>query len=292
MLKGAIAFALAYLSITGSAAPAPRGGFKPSEMTAEQLLQLPPAVLESYRRQYQGENLIVGGVEVQPEFKYPWTADLFYKVGGHFCGGSLINSTWILTAAHCSTGMRPSSVGVQVHRHDLSSSANSESGVVRDVKTIVIHPEYSGIFFDNDVALWELSAPITNVPFVTLDTDGSYSTVGALATVAGWGATREGGRGSDILLEVDVPILSNEKCRQQYNGRIRDSMICAGYDQGGKDSCQGDSGGPLFVNKNNKPVQIGVVSWGEGCARAGSPGVYARVSYLMDFINDTINGKK
>jgi len=264
------------------------------EMTAEQLLELPEAVIEGMRRHRQvTSELIVGGTEVNPEYKYPFTADLFYKgvSGGHFCGGSLINSTWILTAAHCSTGITPRTVSVQVHRHDLTRTAAAENAEVRDVVSIVIHPAYNRLTTNNDVALWELASPILTVPTVALDTDGSFSRDGVVSTVVGWGAIREGGRGSDVLLEVDVPIISNTKCNTQYGGDITASMICAGYDQGGKDACQGDSGGPLFVNKNAKPVQIGVVSWGEGCARAGKAGVYARVSYLYDFIADTVSKK-
>lgn len=261
-----------------------------SELTAEELRELPPIVFqrlsERYSRRFEDD--IVGGVEVNPKYKYPWMTDLYYTSGGHFCGGSLINSSWVLTAAHCSTGMNPRNVGIQVHRHNLAASSASESGVSRTISQIIVHPRYNPLTINNDVALWKLSSPITNIETVPLDVDGSYSPAGVTSTVIGWGATREGGAGSNILLEVDVPILTNTKCNTQYGGGITDSMICAGFDAGGKDSCQGDSGGPLFVNKNSKPIQIGVVSWGQGCARPGYPGVYARVSELYDFIADTI----
>lgn len=98
--------------------------------------------------------------------------------------------------------------------------------------------------------------------------------------VTGWGAIREGGPTSDTLQEVQVPIMSNSECRKSKYGerRITDNMLCAGYKDGGKDSCQGDSGGPLHVVQHGQHQLAGVVSWGEGCAKGGYPGVYARVN--------------
>ena len=260
-----------------------------TKLTAEELFELPPIVFQKLRDRYLGNDLIVGGYEVSPKYKYPWMADLYYNVGGHFCGGSLINSTWVLTAAHCSTGMNPTSVRIQVHRHDLGESAASEGGIVRQVSKIIIHERYNPININNDIALWELTEPITGIDMPELDSTGSFSAVGTMTTVIGWGATREGGFGSDILMGVDVPIISNTKCNQQYGaGSITDAMICAGYDEGGKDACQGDTGGPLFVESGNRVIQVGIVSWGQGCARADYAGVYARVSALHSFIEDTI----
>ena len=184
--------------------------------------------------------------------------------------------------------MNPRSVGIQVHRHDLSASAASESGISRSISSITIHPRYQALTTNNDVALWKLATPITNVDLIAMDASGQYDNDGQISTVIGWGAIREGGRASDVLLEVDVPLITNDKCSTQYGGGITDSMLCAGYDAGGKDSCQGDSGGPLFVEVGASPVLVGVVSWGEGCARANKPGVYARVSALYDFISSTI----
>jgi len=262
------------------------------DLTAEELRDLPPFVFKSlqerHSRAQSPRELIVGGVEVSPKYKYEWMVDLFYNVGGHFCGGSLVNESYVLTAAHCSSGMNPRNVGIQVHRHNLAATAASEGGISRGVSAIIMHPNYRPLTTDNDVALWRLASPITGIDLAPMDSTGEFSVVGDMSTVIGWGAIREGGRASDVLLEVDVPILTNTKCNTQYGGGITASMLCAGYDEGGMDSCQGDSGGPLFVNKNSNPVQIGVVSWGEGCARAGKPGVYARISYLYDFIADTI----
>lgn len=229
--------------------------------------------------------MIVGGVEVDPEFKYPWMTALLRTSGSLFCGGSLINESWVLTAAHCSTNTNPSSVSVSVRRHDLTRSSAAEGGYDRKVAEIFVHPQYQPLSFNRDVALWKLAAPITEVDIIQLDNDGDYSVVGELATVSGWGVVREGGAStSDVLREVDVPIMSNQDCLRDYPGSITDFMLCAGYPEGGKDACQGDSGGPLFYNNR----QIGVVSWGQGCARPDNAGVYARVSALSDWIWETI----
>jgi secreted trypsin-like serine protease len=259
-------------------------------MTAEEMLELPEPVYQGLRRKYLQRD-IVGGVEVNPKFKYPWTCTLEYLTSGQFCGGSLIDPNYILTAAHCSIGMNPTSVRTVCHRHDLDATQASEAAVQRSISRITIHPSYNRLTLTNDVAVWQLASPITNVETVAIDTNGDYDAAGVTSTVAGWGATREGGAGSDVLREVDVPIITNAKCNTQYGGDITDSMLCAGLDEGGKDACQGDSGGPLFVNKNSNPVQVGVVSWGTGCARPGYAGVYARVSYLSGWILDIIGNK-
>jgi len=260
-------------------------GFR--NLTAEEILDLPQAVFEGFRRKQLAYD-IVGGVEVNPEFKYPWTCTMEYTVGGQFCGGSLVDSSYVLTAAHCSVGLNPNTVRTVCHRHDLSASQASEGAVQRTISRITVHPNYNRLTLNNDVALWQLSSPITNVDIIPLDVDGDYSPVGVTSTVVGWGAIREGGPGSNVLREVDVPIISNTVCNQQYGGDITNAMICAYVDGGGKDSCQGDSGGPLFVSKNSNPVLIGVVSWGQGCARDNYAGVYARVSALSDWILDII----
>lgn len=104
-------------------------------------------------------------------------------------------------------------------------------------------------------------------------------------TTAGWGRTSEGGSSSDALLKVEVPFVSANKCSASYPNQITDRMICAGFDEGGKDSCQGDSGGPLVKGNGSSRVLVGVVSWGEGCARPGKYGVYSKVSSVIDWIN-------
>merc|ERR1712209_157652 len=105
---------------------------------------------------------------------------------------------------------------------------------------------------------------------------------GHMCTVSGWGTTSEGGSLARRLMKVDVPVVSDDNCRDSYGqSDIADSMICAGYEAGGKDSCQGDSGGPFMCGFGLD----GIVSWGYGCAQPGFPGVYTQTSYFVDWVN-------
>lgn len=110
-----------------------------------------------------------------------------------------------------------------------------------------------------------------------------------MLTVIGFGALSEDGRGSDRLQQVQVPANSHDTCSSQYDGVQEDIHLCAGFTEGGKDSCQGDSGGPIFEIRNGVPVQVGVVSFGDGCARPNKSGVYARVSGAYDWITSTMS---
>ncbi|MGH8186742.1 MAG: serine protease, partial [Steroidobacteraceae bacterium] len=106
----------------------------------------------------------------------------------------------------------------------------------------------------------------------------------AFAKIMGWGATQENGEGSDGLLHARVPFVSNETCKKAYPTHVP-TMICAGNEEGGTDTCQGDSGGPLFlIGPKESLSQVGIVSFGKGCARAGYYGVYTRVSSFKEWI--------
>ena len=105
----------------------------------------------------------------------------------------------------------------------------------------------------------------------------------------GYGTLSSGGSVSSKLMQVDVPIVSQSQCKQGYGSSIHESMVCAGFRRGGKDSCQGDSGGPLVCEMNGRYFLEGVVSWGHGCAAAGKYGVYARVRFLRQWIDSTMN---
>ena len=113
-------------------------------------------------------------------------------------------------------------------------------------------------------------------------------------TVSGWGTLSSGGQSPDKLMEVDVPYVTNEICNsaEAYGGQVQDTEMCAGFKEGGKDSCQGDSGGPLVVPHNNGFVQVGVVSWGDGCAAKDKYGVYANVAALKGWIDSAMAGNE
>ena len=113
------------------------------------------------------------------------------------------------------------------------------------------------------------------------------------AIATGWGNQKETGVGTSslVLLEVEVPMISTEKCQASYPTKnVTDDMLCAGYDEGGKDACQGDSGGPLFTCIGKRLVHVGITSWGEGCARPGKPGVYTKTAHYLDWIKQNAQG--
>ncbi|PKG82153.1 hypothetical protein CXF85_14750 [Colwellia sp. 75C3] len=233
---------------------------------------------------------IINGVEAKKD-NYPFIVGLIAsstKEGGEispFCGASFIGSHYILTASHCVDGSIAADIDVVVGEHDLKDST---SGVRYKVAQIYMHEEYDALATNNDIAILELETAITNVSAIkplTPELEASLK-VGDLMTVMGWGNMSVTDEPSypNVLQEVDVALYDQEKCNTAYNGGITDVMLCAGFEAGGKDSCQGDSGGPLVIKKNNEWYQAGVVSFGDGCAVAGVPGVYARVSKFIDWV--------
>jgi transmembrane serine protease 11D len=242
---------------------------------------------------------IVGGEPVAIK-DHPWQVALVRGTladpqRSQFCGGSLINNTWVLTAAHC---VRNSIVREDPARaHVVAGTATYLSGGERlELAAIHVHPSYNAATMDYDFALLRLSRPATtggNAATRPIGTVEANTQVAARtrASVTGWGATAEGSSGSVDLLGAVVPTITNATCNrpQSYNNDITDRMMCAGRPSGGVDSCQGDSGGPLsaMLPGRNAPILIGVVSWGEGCARRLKYGVYAKVSAAADWIAST-----
>ncbi|MBI1298923.1 trypsin-like serine protease [bacterium] len=242
---------------------------------------------------------IVGGEEA-PEDAYPWVTAIIRsnatnEQDGWICGGSLIRPGWVLTAAHCADDafyrpLPPSAIDVLIGRHRLSDS----DGERIDVVEVIFHPNYNGATFDYDIALLRLSqnSTLSPIELVPID-DILLSAPGVLSTIVGWGDTLENGPGSysDVLRQVQVPVVSNDICNApaSYNGKVTSRMLCAGFAEGGKDACHGDSGGPLMVpNPQGGWLQAGITSWGIGCAEPNLYGVYTRIGTLGEWIQSKI----
>lgn len=240
---------------------------------------------------------IVGGIQTEVN-EYPWQVAITSAIGSRpYCGGSIISNQWIITAAHCVYGATPSGSNIIIGEHDWSITSETSVTQRLSIAQIIVHPSYSPITYDNDIALIKLSSPITfpsnnKIAPICFPTAGNlYANVQAIVT--GWGTTSSGGTQPNQLYEVTIPTLSNTQCCLSYGLSITSNMICAGLAFGGKDSCQGDSGGPLITAGNAAQTYmqlIGVVSWGYGCALPFYPGVYSRVTNYLTWITNNIVG--
>ncbi|MEQ2293262.1 hypothetical protein AMECASPLE_031493 [Ameca splendens] len=234
---------------------------------------------------------IVGGQDASPG-SWPWQVSLQIS-GRHFCGGSLINRNWVLSAAHCFSQRSPSVCQVSLGQQQLQGG-NTTTQVSVGVDEIVVHPDYVNSTLDNDIALLRLSSSVEFTNYigpVCLAASGSVFNNGTASWVTGWGNVAEGAPlpPPQTLQEVKVPVIGNRQCSCLYEFiRITDNMICSGVLSGGKDSCQGDSGGPMVSKQGPRWIQSGVISFGYGCARPNRPGVYARVSGYQSWINSVI----
>ncbi|CAG0909880.1 unnamed protein product, partial [Cyprideis torosa] len=161
----------------------------------------------------------------------------------------------------------------------------------QQVQNLIIHPQYrSASQFDYDVALLELTHASQIEP-VSILADDAVS--GEYALVAGWGVSKTdatsgepvAGSFSNFLQQAELQIVDNQACQQTLSYRLSDSMLCAGYPPGGRDSCSGDSGGPLIVQRDGVPHQVGLVSFGDGCGKPGRFGVYSRLSVVAAWIS-------
>uniref|UniRef100_A0AAY4AFD6 trypsin n=1 Tax=Denticeps clupeoides TaxID=299321 RepID=A0AAY4AFD6_9TELE len=223
------------------------------------------------------DDKIIGGYECEPHSQ-PWQVYLTFDDGQRWCGASMINELWAVSAAHCYKP--PHRLTLHLGEHHIFEEEGTEQRI-RPEK-VIAHPKYNDFSFNNDIMLIKLSTPATfndNVKPIPLAT--SCPQTGDQCLVSGWGnLITSGVNYASVLQCLDLPVLSHSSCKAAYGNKITDNMFCAGFIEGSKDSCQGDSGGPLVCNGELH----GVVSWGYGCAQSGYPGVYVKVCNYIDWI--------
>jgi secreted trypsin-like serine protease len=228
---------------------------------------------------------IVGGQEAA-NHAFPWQVSIGASwivdpTWAHYCGGSVYNETWIVTAAHCIDGDRPENVSVTAGSNVLDSAA-----IRRNVKRIVVKSDYDATTVDNDIGLLELWDPLpltqnlAKIPLVTAAEAARLEKEDVDLSVTGWGHTQLGGQNVSSLRFVTVPLVGKDRCNAplSYGGKITENMLCAGLDEGNKDSCKNDSGGGASLSDGGVAKLAGIVSWGEGCGLPLKYGVYTRVS--------------
>jgi secreted trypsin-like serine protease len=234
------------------------------------------------------ETKIIGGDEAA-EGQFPWLVGLGWSGEGsafdrQFCGGSVIAEDVILTAAHCLEEVDDAdeivvfSGSVDLESDDLVETAVADFHLAHDYSEPVA--------FANDWALVLLDEPVDVEPIDLAVDPAVYDTI----TTAGWGETGSGY--PTVARWVDVPFVDDASCEAAYPGAVdAQTMLCAGdLENGGIDSCQGDSGGPAMApNEDGELILVGIVSWGDGCAEPGNPGVYSEIADFNSAIDDVLD---
>ena len=251
----------------------------------------------STEAQELGSSRIIGGREANAN-RYPYTVTLLNRINEHACGGTLIARDVVLTAAHCQGGTGTFIGGnIVVGRHNLN---NDDEGTVYSNRDEIPHPSFNsdGVVTNFDIMLVFLEGDMNvNNTWVKLNSNASIPIVNQSVTVMGWGKTDVNDffdDGSDVLMNVVVNVVSNDECQkseaygQSYSSLVTENVLCAR--DVGQDSCQGDSGGPLIVRGSDvtTDVQIGIVSYGIGCAMEQFPGIYVRISKAYDWIETEV----
>ncbi|NXG69912.1 FA7 factor, partial [Baryphthengus martii] len=220
----------------------------------------------------------------------PWQVLIRNSKDIGFCGGSLISSRWVVTAAHCLDLVRPHHV--TLGDFDKYQREFKEQKIA--VERSWAHPHYDSDDYNGDIALLYLSGDVVFNEFVApiCLPSPSLATLlseeGRVGMVSGWGATHQRGSTLRFLMKVRLPIVSMETCQRSTDRLVTDNMFCAGYGTQAADACKGDSGGPFAVSYHNTWFLLGIVSWGEGCAEKGKYGVYTRVSNYLPWIKEIV----
>uniref|UniRef100_A0A8C8WZT0 Coagulation factor IX n=1 Tax=Panthera leo TaxID=9689 RepID=A0A8C8WZT0_PANLE len=230
---------------------------------------------------------IVGGKTAKPG-QFPWQVLLKGKIDA-FCGGSIINEKWVVTAAHC---INPDvKITVVAGEHNTEETEYTEQK--RNVIRTILHHSYNASVnkYSHDIALLELDEPLTLNSYVTpiCVADREYTNTFlkfGYGYVSGWGKVFNKGRQATILQYLKVPLVDRATCLRSTKFTIYNNMFCAGFHEGGKDSCQGDSGGPHVTEVEGINFLTGIISWGEECAMKGKYGIYTKVSRYVNWIKE------
>ncbi|XP_073926575.1 vitamin K-dependent protein C isoform X3 [Castor canadensis] len=229
----------------------------------------------------------------------PWQVILLDSKKKLACGGVLIHTSWVLTAAHCMEDSRK--LIVRLGEYDLRRRDKWE--VDLDIKEILVHPNYSRSTSDNDIALLHLAQPATLsrtiVPICLPDSglaERELTQVGQETVVTGWGyhSSREKDSKRNrtfILTFIKIPVAPRNECIQAMRNTVTENMLCAGILGDQRDACDGDSGGPMVALYRDTWFLVGLVSWGEGCGLLTNYGIYTKVSHYLDWIHSHIKDK-
>lgn len=240
------------------------------------------------------EQAIVGGTNTTIA-EHPWQIALTTNAGNQFCGGSILNSQWVLTAQHCfSDGSSDLRVVAGITQQNQQST-----GQIRAIDAVVTFPGFTSVDNGADVALLHLATPLDlsgpNAKAIAMlkptEAAAGATNPGVLSTVTGWGLLSDGGLSPNALQKVDIPLISNAQAQAAYGPQgltITAEQIAATAP--GRDACQDDGGGPLSVSVGGVRKLAGVISWGIGCANPTFPGVYSRVSVFQPFLADRSTG--
>lgn len=213
---------------------------------------------------------VVGGRPADVE-QSPWAMYLALGNGQEFCGGALVRPDKVVTAAHCVQDVPSKDMRIIAGRQHPRSGDGTEASAVG----VWTDPQYRSPYQGHDVAVVTLDRQLPEAPIRLVEHDTALDRPGSPAEVYGWGATRENGPAAKTLRAAQLPLREDSACSRAYGRKfVPGAMLCAGRPEGGVDSCQGDSGGPLVAHAE----LIGVVSYGDGCARPGKPGVYTRLA--------------
>nr|CAG4645445.1 EOG090X03V0 [Lynceus sp. MCZ IZ 141354] len=238
--------------------------------------------------------------------EWPWHAAVLEKPQDlYVCGATLLDESWVVTAAHCVDDyLKVANVSallkVRLGEYDVTTTSELLPHHEIDVSTVVVHPQFNNLTLANDIALLKFSQPArrrANIDVICMPHKGELPELeGTRCVVTGWGRKTEDTPHSVALKEIEVPLWDDAKCqaalRTQFgpNFVLPPTSLCAGAE--GRDACDGDGGGPLVCEKDGQWYQVGVVSFGIGCGRTNLPGVYTRLSSFDTWIRDTIRSHR